>query len=250
MDDHSLLAAWRREEQQPFEGWDFSYLEGRYVEEQPPWSYDALVRALLPGADSLLDMGTGGGERLSSFADALPPRTVATEGYPPNLPIARARLAPLGVEVVEYDVERHARLPFPDASFGVVINRHEAYDAREVARILAPGGAFLTQQVDGRDLADLAAVFGHEPQHPHVTLENCAREVEQAGLVIERAETWQGRAVFSDVGALVYFLHAVPWDVPDFSVDRYADRLLDLHRRGSLSFGIGRFVIQARRPAL
>lgn len=248
MDDDTLLAQWRREEQQPFAGWDFSYLEGRHVEEQPPWSYDALVRALLPGADSLLDMGTGGGERLSSFADAFPPRTVATEGYPPNVPVARANLAPLGVEVVEYDIERHPRMPFPDATFDAAINRHEAYDAREVARILKPGGRFLTQQVDDRDLADLYSQFGAAIADPPVRLDYCVGLIREAGLTVERAEEWQGHATFAEVGAVVYFLHAVPWGAPDFSVDRYASALLDLHRRGSLTFSIGRFVIQARRP--
>src|SRR5271154_4656541 len=100
MDDQGLIAAWQAEEQQPFQGWDFSHLDGRWHEDQPPWSYDGLVRALLPPADSLLDIGTGGGEQLLAFKDVLPARTVATEGYPPNFPIAQANLEPHEIEVV------------------------------------------------------------------------------------------------------------------------------------------------------
>src|SRR5215207_8474199 len=145
MDDNTLIALWKREEQQPFEGWNFSYLKGHYSEEQPPWSYEQMVRDLLPGADSVLDMGTGGGEKLLEFKDALPANTVATEGYAPNVPVARANLEPNGIRVVDYDLEVNPRMPFDDNTFALIINRHEAFDAKEVARILQPGGIFLTQ---------------------------------------------------------------------------------------------------------
>jgi len=49
-----------------------------------------MVRERLPDVTPLLDMATGGGEFLSSLVP-LPPRTVATEGYPPNLEVARRR---------------------------------------------------------------------------------------------------------------------------------------------------------------
>jgi hypothetical protein len=106
----------------PVEGWDFGVFAGRYEEDDPPWDYRRLVRAHLDGAGSLLDLGTGGGELLAELAP-LPEHTVATEGHPPNVPIARRRLGPLGVEVVE--VEEGGRLPLPDAAFDLVIDRHE-----------------------------------------------------------------------------------------------------------------------------
>ena len=250
MDDQALIAQWQAEEQQPFQGWDFSYLKDRWHEAQPTWSYEMFVRTLLPEADSVLDMGTGGGEKLLSFADALPPNTIATEGYPPNLPVARANLEAHGINVVPYDCGIDARLPFADNSLALVINRHEPYDALEVARILRPGGAFLTQQVDGRDLADILSVFGGESAYLHVNLATCQREVELAGLVVESAAEWAGTSSFSDIGALVYYLHAAPWNAPDdFSVERYVAQLLDLqHQRRPFTFTTRRFYIQARKP--
>lgn len=82
-----LLAA---AEAYTMEGWDWSALEDCYVEAGPPWDYRAEVTALLPTTHVRLDMGTGGGEFLSSLAP-LPPECWATEAYPPNLPIAAAR---------------------------------------------------------------------------------------------------------------------------------------------------------------
>jgi SAM-dependent methyltransferase len=247
MDEQALIEGWKREAGRDFRGWDFSDLAGRWHEEQPPWSYDALVRDSLPQADSVLDMGTGGGERLLQFREALPRHTVATEGYPPNVPIARSKLEPHGIRVVEYEITETPRMPFEDESFELIINRHEAFDAAEVARILKSGGTFLTEQQGTLD--GLAAEFGMRPRVPHVTLESCSREIAAAGLIVVRGQEWVGRTTFADVGALVYFLKAIPWEAPDdFSIDRYRDVLLDLHRRQRLSFAVQWFVVQVRKP--
>jgi hypothetical protein len=82
-------------ESQPFAGWDFSYVKDRMVEAPHPWDYLVEVLGRLNGVSALLDLGTGGGEVLSQLAP-LPPRTFATEEYPPNAPIAARRLHPLG----------------------------------------------------------------------------------------------------------------------------------------------------------
>jgi SAM-dependent methyltransferase len=253
MDEAVLVAAWSNEESQPFRGWDFGRLRSRYSEEKPPWSYEDLARELLGKSRSAVDLGTGGGEVLATLADTFPGRMIATEAYPPNWTVARDRLAPAGAHVVAYAAdETSSLLPFRDASFDAVLDRHEAYDAREVARVLAPRGAFLTQQVDGRSHADLLGWFGTEPHWPNVTLERLAADLARAGLDIEIARSWWGTISFSDVGALVYYLRAIPWEVPDFSVHRFTPELLGLQRllddSGSLRFSEGRFVIRARKP--
>jgi len=53
----------------------------------------------------VLDIGTGGGEALLTFADILPGDTVATEGWAPTVPVARAALESRGIPVVSYDPE-------------------------------------------------------------------------------------------------------------------------------------------------
>ena len=155
--DRRFLEWLRAEEAVPFKGWDFSHLQGRMIEEQLPWDYARIVLDALPAAEALLDMGTGGGEFLNDLRP-LPPYTRATEGYAPNIRLARERLEPLGVKV--YEVEDDTRLPFGDAEFDLVINRHESYEPAEVRRILHPGGRFVTQQVGGQNNTDLNALLG------------------------------------------------------------------------------------------
>lgn len=248
MGGEALIARWSALWSAPAEGWDFSEFEGRIVEEEPPWSYDALVRQALATARSALDLGTGGGEFLLGLGEALADDMHATEGWPPNVPIARAALEPRGIPVAEYDAERGGALPYPDQRFDVVISRHEAYEAREVARVLRPGGTFLTQQVDGRNLEDLSAVFDAGPSYPDVTLDVLRREAEQAGLVVQRAEEWTGVIRFADVDTLVSYLRLMPWQLPaDFTVERYADRLLALEAADEpVAFTEGRFLLVCR----
>lgn len=64
-----------------------------------------------------------------------------------------------------------------------------------------------------------------------------------------RAESLEAR--FFDVGAVVYFLRKVIWTVPEFSIERYRDRLRAMHEvietDGSFTCRSQRFLIEARR---
>jgi hypothetical protein len=58
------------------EGWDFSWLEGRGVEERPSWGYQRLLRARLGQVQAALDLCTGGGEVLSGARIVLSLETI------------------------------------------------------------------------------------------------------------------------------------------------------------------------------
>jgi SAM-dependent methyltransferase len=251
MNPDRLVETWRREEQQPFTGWDFSHLDGRMLEEQAPWSYSARAATLMHHAASVVDLGTGGGERFLKLRADWPRRVVATEEYPPNVKLSTERLSPLGVRVVEVRLTNDDPMPFADGEFDLVLNRHAAFNAGEVARILAPGGVFLTQQVHGLWAADLMAAFGAKPQWPDATPQKYAPQLQAAGLTLVDLQEWSGHLIFTDVGAIVYFLKAVPWLVPGFSVATHMQSLLDLQHRldngGRLTFVARKYLLEARK---
>lgn len=246
MTTDDLLDQWRRDAAAPFAGWDFSYLTGRMIEGEPPWSYLDLAKAAVADAQDILDVATGGGEVFSSLAP-FPGRARAVEGYVPNLAVARRRLEPLGVEVFQGNTR--SGMPFEDNAFDLVLSRHGGFRAAEMHRILQPGGTFLTQQVGGDNLADLTAAFGARLAYPDNTLERVCDELTALGCEVQLSEAWRGPARFHDVGALVYFLKAIPWVIEGFEVERDIDVLEALHRQlhsgGPLEFTYSRFLVRA-----
>jgi hypothetical protein len=200
----------------PFEGWDFGWLAGRSATEPLPWSYSETVGVYARHARTMLDMGTGGGEVLSGL-----PRgafTVATEAWPPNAPVAAQLLGPLRIPVVqdegapdntEQSAER-GRLPFRNGSFDLVINRHEAFQATEVARVLSTSGVFVTQQVDFHSYDDFFSALGERiPDQRDSWLPLARSQIEDSGLHVARAEAGDEVHRFNDVGAVVYYLRVV-----------------------------------------
>ena len=236
----------------PVAGWDFSWMRGRSTTQPPPWNYEEIVAKRAAGARAMLDMGTGGGEVLAGLA-ARAPVTIATEAWAPNVPVATARLAPLGIEVVQVDAAPDnvdqpgdgGELPFDDQAFELVINRHEAFVASEVARVLEPGGTFVTQQVDGGAWDDLRAVFDLPSQAAGSWLGLAAEQCESAGLTVRDRRTGDERLRFDDVGALVYFLRVVSWAVPGFDADDTEAALRRAHDQMPLEIRQPRFLLIA-----
>ncbi|WP_373309116.1 MULTISPECIES: class I SAM-dependent methyltransferase [Paenibacillus] len=233
-----------------FSGWDFSYLgnTGRLQEFPLRWNYYQLVEQALRHSGSMLDMGTGGGEFLSRLTK-LPAHTCATEGYEPNVEVARQRLEPLGVRVSH--ITEDEKLPYADGEFDLVINRHESYSPKEVHRILKPGGRFITQQVGGVNDQEFNEWLGApNDEFAHWNLEYAVQEL-QPYFDIEGRDEEITRSRFFDLGAIVYYLSVIPWQIPDFSVERYEKQLRVLHgqleQQGYLDTSCHRFVIAARK---
>ncbi|MGG0188335.1 class I SAM-dependent methyltransferase [Bacillus rhizoplanae] len=234
----------------PFHGWNFSFLAdtGRLSTEPLPWSYAANVLHYIQKIDSMLDMGTGGGEFLSLLTP-LPARTAATEGYPPNVALAKAKLEPLGVSV--YPVEDDTCLPFANNQFDLIINKHESYCELEIKRILKPNGIFITQQVGGLDNLELNHLLHayNESEYSYWNMQYASSQLKQAGFQILKQQEAFPYQRFYDIGSIVYYLKAVPWQIPDFSVSKYEDCLLctynSIQQDGYIEVKAHRFYIVA-----
>jgi SAM-dependent methyltransferase len=139
-----------------FSGWTFKGLSVPHLDQGPPWDYEELARDAVAGAERVLDLGTGGGEVLSSVVAGSASRCVATEEWVVNAPVAQRRLSPIGVDVVRCN---SLRLPLRDGSFDLVLDRHEALQPAEVARVLRGGGRVITQQVGSDSWPELRRFF-------------------------------------------------------------------------------------------
>lgn len=226
----------------PVDGWDFSWFEGRATEERPPWGYSRLLGERMAAAAAGLDLQTGGGEVLAGIPNP-PPVLAATEGWPPNVEVARRNLAPLGGVVVE--AEYDAPLPFPDDSFDLVSSRHPiANPWREIARVLRPGGTFLSQQIGAGTVRELKEFFLGPQDYGGWTPDVLRVEAEAVGLRVDRLEPAKLRMEFFDLAAVVHFLRKVIWIVPGFEAGKYRDKLAELHRMIEAD---GKFVAHSRR---
>jgi SAM-dependent methyltransferase len=251
-------------EAHPVVGWDFSWLGPRMVTSALPWDYDAIVLEHARRSPDLLDIGTGGGEWLAGLPSR-PARTVATESWQPNLEIARARLRPLGITVVWHEAapdnaeqsadETRGRLPFPSESFALISIRHEAFVAREVARVLTRAGTFVTQQVGGNyeDFYEALELPRLDRRTAAWNLRLAVQQIEAAGLGITASGEGAETTSFADVGALAWYLKALPWAVDGFSIARHRSRLERLHGRiradGPLIVQQSAFWLEAVKPA-
>lgn len=249
----TFLAYLLKEYNQPFSGWDFSYLNGRSETIHPPdmWNYQSYVRAAMLHAHSMLDIDTGGGEILASL-QPLPAHTYATESYLPNVPVARQRLEPMGVSVYAIDEDDKGHTPFADNQFDLIINRHGSYVPRELWRILKPGHQFITQQVGGETNKELNMLLDAPPYtYADWTLKRAVNELEQAGFQIQEQREALLLTRYFDVGAIVYYLKAIPWQIPDFSIEKYLDKLLEMQHqiqeKGAIGVHLHQFLIIAQK---
>lgn len=245
-----LVRQWKKDEKALFQGWNFSYIKRRSKEGKPDWNYKSIAKILVKRSNSVLDLATGGGEAFSEILSTFKPKkAVAIEGYKPNVSVARKNLRKHGVKVIYANETK--KLPFKNEEFDLVLNRHGGFKAKELGRVLSSRGIFFTEQVDARNLRDLLKEFGAEPKWELNTLSIAAKRLKEVGFKIMKAKEWKGKTIFKDVGALVYFLRAIPWVIDDFSVKKYQAILEKFQKRienrNKLRFTARRFLILARK---
>ncbi len=234
------------------DGWDFSWLDGRATEERPSWGYQRLLSRRLADVSAACDLDTGGGEVLASVVK-FPPTMVATESWPPNAALATKLLHPRGVVVVLTRDE--PGLPFADEAFDLVTSRHpNSVRWTEIARVLRTGGTYFAQQIGPATMSELVEYFiGPQPQKwAECQPDAQSAHAQAAGLRIVDMRMERLRVEFFDIGAVIYFLRKVIWAVPDFSVDRYREKLRGLHERiqadGPFVAHATRVLVEARKP--
>lgn len=250
MDSDEKFNHYLTEINQNFQGWDFSYINNRLVESVKPWSYHSIIIPYVLESKILLDMGTGGGEFLSKLP--FPNDTFATECFQPNISLAKDRLEPLGIKVVA--LEEPNKLPFSNEKFDLIINRHEYYEESEVYRILQPNGLFITQQVgcdDCREINTLLNAPEPEDYDPNWTVGFLAERLILEGFQILVQNSCKYVTRIFDIGALIYFLKAIPWQILDFNIQEYKSKLYEIHKtiekEGFIDITSQRYIIVANK---
>ncbi len=175
--------------------------------------------------------------------------------------VAAKRLHPLKVPVTKTEGppdnnvqtdETKGHLPFRNGSFHLVVNRHASFLAKEVSRILVPGGRFITQQVGDQRYNDFHKLLGLPPPTPSSrpwTLDLAKAQLEAANFQVRKSGIGNEVMSFIDIGAFAWYLKNIPWIVDGFSIPMYRDRLRQLHsqirKNGPLRVHQSRFWLES-----
>lgn len=123
-------------------------------------------------------------------------------------------------------------------------------------RVARPaGGRFITQQVGG-NYDDFYRLLGLPlPPRPEREwkLAFAVAQLEAAGLGVVASAEGEMETSFTDAGAIVWYLKAVPWTVPGFSAREHVTRLRELHARierdGPVAVRLPAFYLEATKLA-
>lgn len=249
MNYKELKEIWKQEENMSFKGWDFSYLDGRWKRESLPWDYKNIVEKYLEPNHKLLDMGTGGGEFLLKLKHSYK-NTSVTEAWQPNVELCKERLSPLGICVKQTYEDN--KLPFADNSFDIIINRHAAFNIKEVRRVLKSTGKFITQQVGGDNNKILSGklIKNSKMKFSDFTLNNTSNDIKNNGFKLLYENEYFPSLKFYDIGAIVYFARVIEWEFPGFGVENNFEQLCklqkELNKTGYIESFEHRFMIVAQ----
>jgi hypothetical protein len=119
-------------------------------------------------------------------------------------------------------------------------------------RILKPGGYFITQQVGGLNDIELNMLLGaNSPQFEDWNLSSASKELKSCGFKLKELKEDKVKTRFYDIGAIVYYLKAIPWQIPDFSINKYYKYLFHIHelisKQGYIDLTCHRFFIIAQK---
>lgn len=231
-----IIEQWYKDEKEGFNGWDFSYLSGRWEHENTPWNYEDIISKHLELNHILLDMGTGGGEFLLSLNHPYE-NSYVTEAWEPNIELCMKKLKPLGITVVPVEDDdcypATSLLPFENDTFDIIINRHESYNTSEVKRVLKPNGIFITQQVGGMNNNNLSKrlIKGFVAPHPDITLKNALNNLYKMNFEINVQNEFYPKIKFFDVGAITFFAKVIEWEFPGFNLNQCLEELTEIHKQ-------------------
>lgn len=187
-------------------GWDFT----RMNDSRAPttWDYRTIVAKHLKPSYDVLDIGTGGGEMLLTFASSM--RSGLGIDLDPEM-IAAATENGLATPNVCFRQGSH-RLDGISERFDVALNRHAPFVLEAISTCLKPDGVFITQQVGERNMSNIKDALDQNVPTPITPA-----LFDDVPLDLIDFREYDVEYVVSDVESLVFWLSAL--DVLHADVD-------------------------------
>lgn len=194
------------------DGWNFSRV--RAGRDPVPWEYVDVVRQYIQPLDRVLDIGTGGGEIFLSLAPDLG-EGVGIDQNPAMIEAARRNQSALSIENISWTTMDGSDLGFGAGEFDLVLLRHLRVHVREIARVLRPGGHFITQMVGQRSSWNILHAFGWTPGSFGAdwwqTVADLAEQFRSCGCQVITQAEYDVPYWFLDRESFMFWLMSVPW---------------------------------------
>ena len=140
--------------------WDFSKFEIE-SEDLTKWDLYELLNELANENSKILDLGTGGGEKvLSCFPQAK--EILGTDFSEEMIKTANKNLELNGRKDVTFRLMDNLDMDVPDDYFDIVVARNTITDPKQIYECLKKGGYLLLMGVDKADCWSLKLLFGKD----------------------------------------------------------------------------------------
>ena len=139
--------------------WDFSNINCK-EEYENNWDMYEEIEKYANEKSLILDLGTGGGEKVISKMPKNAGMIIGTDLSPNMIKTANKNLRNYPEIKAKFVVMNNLKLEFPDEIFDIVSARHTVINAKEIYRVLKENGILVLRGVDKYDCWDLKELFG------------------------------------------------------------------------------------------
>ena len=138
--------------------WDFDRF-GIHTRSLTDWDLYEILRSVSTPDSKILDLGTGGGEKLlANYPECA--EILGTDYSPEMIRTANENLEKSGRKNISFRVMDNHRMDVPEEYFDIVVARHTTTDPEQIRKALKPGGYFLVRGVDKYDCWSIKLLFG------------------------------------------------------------------------------------------
>ena len=124
------------------------------------WNMYEILKKITNKNSKILDLGTGGGEKVLSSFPSYAKEILGTDYSSAMIETANKNLQNSGRTNISFRVMNNLAMNVPDNYFDVVVARNTITDPKQIIKTLKPNGILLIRGVDMYDCLELKLIFG------------------------------------------------------------------------------------------
>ena len=220
-------------------GWDFKEIDKRKIVVGKKWDFLEIVKNYVDKKVILLDIGTGGGEKLLQVSKFVK-KAYGIDHSKEMIKTAEKNLVKSKILNVEFKFAEAKKIPYPDNFFDVVICRHSPFFVNELSRILKSKGIFITQHVGEKDKENIKKIFGRGQDFEkkvNTSMNKYINNLKKAKFTILRKDVYSATEYYYNMKDLIFLLKNTPI-IPNFDIKKDRNFLKEIEQKYKTNKGI------------